>query len=61
MVKSQKELINISIQNITEAFIRISSAQQSLKEAGLYNFSSAIERIKDSITVQAKDLQDLNK
>jgi hypothetical protein len=61
MVKSQKELIAISIQKTTEAFLQIQAAHDLLKEAGLYNFCSAYSRIKDAITIQAQDLQNLNK
>ena len=61
MVRSQKELINSSLQNITEAYTRLTAVQELLKEAGLYNFSSAFSRIKDDISIQAKDLTDLNK
>jgi hypothetical protein len=61
MVRSQKELIAISLQNITEASIRITAVKETLREAGLYNFCSAFARINDDISIQAKDLNDLNK
>jgi hypothetical protein len=61
MVRSQKELINNSIQNITEAYTRITAVQELLKEAGLYHFCSAFARINDDLSIQAKDLTDLNK
>lgn len=61
MVRSQKELIAKSLQDITEAYSRLQTVKDSLKEAGLYSFCSAFNRINDAISIQAKDLNDMNK
>jgi hypothetical protein len=61
MVRSQKELINNSVQNITEAYTRILKVQDELKDAGLCHFLPTINRIAGELAIQAKDLNDLNK
>ncbi len=60
MVRSQKELINTSLQDITQAYTLLISAQNKLKEANLYPFASVFNSINAKIADQAHDLQKLN-